>query len=117
MTAIELIGLADLREPNHYDTAQKLSWLYELDRRICLELMPLRPNAKPPKPYKTGREELLLPPGWEELYIQWLISRISAANGESERHNRAALIFNELYAACRGFCIRAGLSRKTVFIV
>jgi len=165
MTALEIIALCDEREPNHYDTAQKLRWLRELDMRMREELgesyfgetdchgvisMPSS-HFQPQRGRKSANdieipfpiegqafngdpeahwlrndklsaapeemsfrdqsadwswESVLSPDGREELYIQWLISRISAANGETERYNRAVTLFNEQYRALTAYLIR-----------
>ncbi len=120
MTKLEIIELTDTREPNHYDTAQKLRWLKALEERIEKEtgyiLTPpqsgLCPDSSPQrgKPLGGGAFET-------EICVNYLIAQINAANGETERYNRAITLFNEMYAAFLSHLIRQSHGLKSNFTI
>ncbi len=134
MTYLEIIELTDTREPNHYDTAQKLRWLEALEERVEKETgyilreevivkseeVALSDAAEPRqlsqresqggKPLGGGAFEA-------EICVNYLIAQINAANGETERYNRSITLFNEMYAAFLSHLIRRSHGLKSNFSI
>lgn len=106
MTHLEIIELTDAREPNHYDTQQKLRWLEALQERMEKEAG----AAAGRSPYPSGAFEA-------EICVNYLIAQINAANGETERYNRAITLFNEMYAAYLAHLIRRSHGLKSNFSI
>ncbi len=142
MTYLEIIELTDAREPNHYDTAQKLRWLQALQERVekeagyvlgetgdagdadChaslamtgpLGLQAAKAACHSETSPQTGCGN---PFSFEtEICVNYLIAQINAANGETERYNRAITLFNEMYASYLSHLIRKSHGLKTNFSI
>ena len=121
MTFLEIIELTDEREPNQFDTAQKLRWLNELQERMDRETqfimegettIPQSPAAT--APFTQGSHGGAFE---TEICIQYLIAQIAAANGETERYNRAVTLFNDRYAAWLSQLIRRRHGVKRIFSI
>ena len=118
MTFLEIIELTDEREPNQFDTAQKLRWLNELQERMDRETQYIMEGET------DCRVASLLTMTGEtaeavstEICIQYLIAQIAAANGETERYNRAVTLFNDRYAAWLSQLIRRRHGVKRIFSI
>ena len=136
MTQLEIIELTDAREPNHYDTAQKLRWLQALQERVekeagyaledadChaslamtgpLGLQAAKAACHSETSPQTGCGN---PFSFEtEICVNYLIAQINAANGETERYNRSITLFNEMYAAYLSHLIRRSHGLKSNFSI
>ena len=140
MTQLEIIELTDAREPNHYDTAQKLRWLQALQERAEKEAGYVLGDAdshdqsadwsRNDKRFALAdplgvchceeRSDAAIrsPFSFEtEICVNYLIAQINAANGETERYNRAITLFNEMYAAYLSHLIRRSHGLKTNFSI
>ncbi len=121
MTFLEIIELTDEREPNQFDTAQKLRWLNELQERMDRETQFIYGGTTPQSasltaPLTRGAEETAEAVS-TEICIQYLIAQIAAANGETERYNRAVTLFNDRYAAWLSQLIRRRHGVKRIFSI
>lgn len=104
MTIKQVIDLADELEPNAYPHELKRAWLGELDGRVFGEL--LKTHEGCPMESFTGYDnapdetELLVPfPYAQQIYGNYLKMQIALENGEINRYNAAAPIFNVVYQA------------------
>lgn len=101
MTIAEAISQADQLRPNELDSAAKLRWLSAMDGQIFAEL--LSAHADAPASFagydaQTAQTEALLVPfPYDELYPRFLAMRIDLENGELDRYNNDAAVFNRLW--------------------
>lgn len=103
----EAIAKCNELKPNQYEDGQKIGWLEELDQKIWDEVILSRemetdPDGKPLLAFHgydakidCGRE--LLADAYGELYVYYLMSKIDFFNGETQRYNVDAAMFNEAY--------------------
>ena len=146
MTYLEIIELTDAREPNHYDTAQKLRWLQALQERVEKEagyVLRGTGDAEDADSHDQSADwsrndkrfaladpfgvchceersdaAIRSPFSFEtEICVNYLIAQINAANGETERYNRAITLFNEMYAAYLSHLIRKSHGLKSTFSI
>ena len=141
MTKLEIIELTDTREPNHYDTAQKLRWLEALEERVEKETGYIWREGTDSHDQSADwsrndkRFALADPfgvchceersdaairsqfPFEAEICVNYLIAQINAANGETERYNRSITLFNEMYAAFLSHLIRRSHGLKSNFSI
>ena len=104
MKVAEAIGKFDALKPNQYSNEQKVEWLSDLDKRL-IDLI-FSKNADDPSeewtPYDLYSEDidsrdLLVPDEYSELYMAYLSYKVDYYNGEYERFNNSALIYNSFY--------------------
>lgn len=101
MTIAEAISQANVLRPNELDAATKLLWLSAMDGQIFSEL--LTTHADAPESFdgynaETPQStELLICFPYDELYPRFLAMRIDLENGELDRYNNDAAIFNRLW--------------------
>lgn len=101
MTVAEAIGKFDKLKPNQYGNEQKVEWLSDLDKRLVDLVFAKHENnpAEDWQPYELYSEgvdgrELLVPDEFSDLYITYLTYKVDYFNGEFERFNNAALLYN-----------------------
>ena len=101
MTAGEALERVDALLHNAYSQEEKLAWLGQVESRV---------SALMGKPFSPlGRQSLLLAgEPHSAMYLHWLESRIHYHNGEYDRYNNAASLFNGLF-----WDFEAQLLRKT----
>ena len=101
MTVAEAIQYADEIAPNQYTQAQKTRWLADLDGKTLREVF--MTHEKPgggiwPVGETDGADELLIPaPYANDVYVNYLLSRIAEANAEVGKYNLYAALFNMAY--------------------
>ena len=101
MTISEAISQADQLRPNDLDAATKLRWLSAMDGQIFTELLSAHADAPASfdgydaqTPQTTA---LLIPFPYDELDPRFLAMRIDLENGELDRYNNDAAVFNRLW--------------------
>ena len=126
MTIEKAIDAADNLRPNTFTYIQKTEWLSKLDNQIYEEIFLLAKKNWTPEiikeeidgeviekenPYRLvpvfefeGYDEqtpegteLLADTLYDNLYVDYLISKYNYYNGEMEAYNTAALVFNNQY--------------------
>ncbi|MBQ1409819.1 MAG: hypothetical protein IIY94_00875 [Oscillospiraceae bacterium] len=101
MTIQEAISQADQLRPNDLDATAKLRWLSAMDGQIFTELLFAHVDA--PESFdgydaQTPQStDLLVAFPYDELYPRFLAMRIDLENGELERYNNDAAVFNRLW--------------------
>ncbi len=102
MTGNYIISLVDLKEPNSYTKAEKLSWLSSLDGKIIEEVISKYAGYDPEEvisPYEDGSEDVLIDfPYGEDLYVSYLIAQIARGNAEISRYNQQIAFYNACYS-------------------
>lgn len=106
MTINKAIETVDRLKPNAYSLEEKMRWLSELDGQISEEILaPLRGGAAPFEPYdpmEDGDVELIAEGTYADIYIKYLCAQIDYHNGEWNRYNNSAAMYQaswDLYAS------------------
>lgn len=98
-----LIRLDELHH-NTYSAAQKTAWLSQLDGRIHTKILSTHEGTESDFSGYDGNASpdtvLLVPGPFDEIYIHYLVMQLAYHNGELERYNNAASLFQ---AAWDGF--------------
>ena len=102
MTIQEVIANVDDLMPNQYATEQKIRWLSTLDGKVFHELILTHCGAEtaffPPDGYDSDDCELLVQhPYADDVYGNYLKSRIAAENNEIIKYDQFAALFNQAY--------------------
>ena len=99
MTVNEAIAAADAVKPNAYDSAAKLRWLNEVEGRVRVQIHLTDPEDLTPYALPAdGTEALLAPAPFDKLYPAYLEAMIDYANGEYDRYQATAAMFNQCFA-------------------
>ncbi len=98
----DAIDRADAVKPNTYGINEKVRWLSYLDGIILTETTDSHEDTEERKLTEYDSDhldtELAAPYPYDELYVTYLKMKIDEENGETERYNNSATIFNSLYA-------------------
>lgn len=100
MTIAEVIAKTDELSPNQYSTDQKIGWLSTLDGQIYHSIIMTHDRRCcyffPPDGYDTDDYDLIIkPPYAEDIYVNYLLSRIAQANSEITKYNQYAALHNQ----------------------
>lgn len=108
MTLGKAISLFDTQRKNSVSGALKIRWLSELDMKISAEfLVPRGENGFTGYSDSQSTDtELLAPESYSEIYPCYLNMKNDYMNGEINRYNNSALIFNRLYYEMGNFINR-----------
>lgn len=117
MTIREAIERTDALKFNTYTTADKVLWLSQLDWDIARNI--LEPHLEDTPFGFFGYDAdtdpdtvLLAPPPFDQMYLRYLESQIDYHNGETERYNVSALVFNRVYESYANYHKRHHLPRS-----
>ena len=95
MTIKEVINQFNNLKPNSYDDEQKIKWLSDFDGWIYENVFQTHSGTYPEwKPYTNDSEILLIEEPFTELYISLLSYKVDYFNGEYDRYNNSAVIYN-----------------------
>ena len=100
MTVGELFAYVDDIKPNAFTTEQKMIWLNELEARIQKDVL-LRWRGEWEQyqwPEDKDVSPLLDPPD-DAMYRHWLEAMIDYANGEYDKYQNTAALFNQVWNA------------------
>ena len=114
MTVKKAINELDmLREGNTYSTETLKSWLSELETSIRIEIYDTHDISD----YQfddicdmSDDRELLCPPGFEELYVDYLVMKTDLNNGDMDLYNNEAILFNRRFAEMSSYINRTETS-------
>lgn len=98
MTVGELFAYVDDIKPNAFTTEQKMIWLNELEARIQKDVL-LRWRGEWEQyqwPEDKDVSPLLDPPD-DAMYRHWLEAMIDYANGEYDKYQNTAALFNQVW--------------------
>lgn len=99
MTLIQAIQEFDALHRNEISIEQKINWISELDKKINSEYLVPR-GAENFDGYNERCSldvDLKAPAEYTELYSLYLNMRLDYMNGEINRYNNSAMLFNRLY--------------------
>lgn len=103
MTVQTAINRADALRPNTFTEEMKFLWLSELDGRIKTDIFDshARYELVEIPEYTPGNRdhELFVPEPFSEIYIYWLFMKMDFMNGEFDRFNNDAMLYNTAYLA------------------
>lgn len=102
MTIREAILRTDALLFNTYSDEDKILWLSQLEWDIVRNVMELHEGHEGAGFLGYDRETdpqtvLLAQAPYEEMYLVWLESKIHYYNGETDRYNLSATLFNRLF--------------------
>lgn len=101
MTLHQALVRLDELSHNTYSAAQKTAWLSQLDGRVHTKILATHQGEVPPfQGYDEGTDPdtvLLVPSPFDEVYIHYLQMQLSYHNGELERYNNAAALFQSAW--------------------
>jgi len=116
MTIHEAIVRLDALKHNTYSDAEKRRWLSQLDGIICN--MVLDTHEGGPEEVFQGYDQntpgdtvLLIPAPYDDIYIRHLEAEIDYHNGELERYNNSALLFEAAWNAFERYWNRTHLPK------
>lgn len=101
MTLIEAINRIDALKNNRFSQEEKTRWLSVLDGRIKSEIIDTHEGGTQTfDGYDANTiltTELLVPAPYDEIYLYYLEMRIDYANGEYQKYENSATMFNTAY--------------------
>jgi len=120
MTIDEAIGWADALRPNTFSREQKLRWLSELDGRVVRELFETHEqnsgeselHFSPYTAETAGDTRLLVPPPYDEMYLEWLRANLDRSYEEFDKFNNSIALFNTLFSDYRNDYNRTHMPRR-----
>lgn len=116
MTVQEAIERADTMKPNACPSDIKYAWLTELDGRIKTEILDTHAGfddiGTPGYSYSNRMENLLAPEPYSDMYVYWLFMKIDFMNGEYDRFNNDAMLYNTSWLAFSNYMNRNHAPRK-----
>lgn len=103
MTVQAAIDRADELRPNTFNDDAKFLWLSELDGRIKIEIFDTHEGYEGIEmpSYNLGNrtENLFVPEPYSDMYIYWLFMKMDFMNGEFDRFNNDAMLYNTSWLA------------------
>lgn len=96
----ELMAKLEELKPNQYSPEQKIKWLDEIERKVWEEVYRHREHdGEDFKEYDidTDEETKLLAEIYDEFYLYYLMAQIDYFNGEYERYNINASMFENYF--------------------
>ena len=99
MTVEKAIEIFDSERKNSVPLAQKLQWLSQVEYKISKEILEIR-GGKPFEGYSDNTDVetvLLCPPEYCEIYGLYLNMKLDYMNGEIQRYNNSAALFNLIF--------------------
>ena len=101
MTIREAIDKADALKPNQFTEEEKMSWLNALDAQIHEDIIKTHRgwDHKEFKKYESAEDALIVPFPFEEVYVSFLKMKFDDENGDTQRYNNSAAMYNAHYDA------------------
>lgn len=98
----EAIIQCDDLKPNQYSQLDKIRWLNDVESQIKAEIIDTHKNSEEIdfNGYDENTDhntELIAKAPYSDLYVKYLMSQIDFTNGEFDRYNNSALMFNVAY--------------------
>lgn len=124
MTAEEIIERVNELEPSEYSETQLLEWLSDLDGRVWQEVILTHERDEGDEResftgHSADSEELLIPwPYGREIYEKYLLAKIAEENGETDRYNQQAILYNNAWQQWTNIYNRTHrpLGRRTLLV-
>ncbi len=99
MTLYEAIELFDREHPNTAPFHLKIQWLSQLDHKVYAEILTPRGYGEfDGYSLETPHDKVLaVPDAFGEIYVYYLKMSLDLHNGEIDRFNNSAMLFNSTY--------------------
>lgn len=101
MKIIEALDRIDSLKPNLYSHEEKVKWLNDLDSAIYRELILTHEGWDDyeyvPYTMENFDADLIAHSPYEEMYLDWLESKIDYYNGEMTKYNNSIARYNDVY--------------------
>jgi hypothetical protein len=96
MTIRQAIDACNNRYPNRYNDTDKCQWLRELDVNLDVQTFDAPVQLENYYNYRAEEDKrnLLVPVGWEMIYVWWLVAQIQMADGEFDKATNAITLYN-----------------------
>lgn len=91
----EAIERADRLRPNTHDETDKLNWLSVVEAHVVRHMNLHEGEQEPERNYRDLKTELLLKDADAELYVLYLVTMYDYYNGDYDRYNNGALVYNQ----------------------
>ena len=119
MKIIEAINRIDSLKHNTYSQSEKVAWLSEVEWEVVRNVI----NAhEGDEATFTGYDdstdlqtELLIPSPYDKAYLLWMEAQIDYYNGENEKYNNAADLFNTAYQEFKNYYNRTHMPKGKKF--
>lgn len=118
MKIIEAINRIDALKHNTYTQSDKVRWLSTLDSMVKNHVIDTHEGAEDvvftgyDDSTDVNKTELLVPAPYDEMYLQWLESKIDYHNGEYGRYNNTVERFNTIYEGFKKHYNRTHMPRS-----
>ena len=103
MTVQEAMLRADELRPNTFSEDMKFLWLSELDGRIKTDIFDTHKGYEEIEnpTYNLGNrtKALFVPEPYADIYSYWLFMKMDFMNGEFDRFNNDAMLYNTAWLA------------------
>ena len=120
MTVQAAILRANELRPNTFSDDVKYLWLSELDGRIKTDIFDTHTGYEgfENPSYNLGNRtsELFVPEPYSDVYIYWLFMKMDFMNGEFDRFNNDAMLYNTSWLAFANFVNRTHGAKTRVNI-
>lgn len=116
MTVQEAIERVRELKPNAYTDEMMCAWLSELDGRVKTEIFDQHAGFEekeiPAYTIGTRTRELFVPAPYSDIYVYWLSMKIDFSNGEFDRFNNDAVLYNTSWLTFSNHIRRTHESQK-----
>ncbi len=108
MTIREVLTDTDTMKPNQYDEGTKVKWLNEVENKVYQVISKRKGEVKKPNINIESDydSELLLPDAFSDIYTYYIESMIDYYNGETQRYNNSAIMFDNAFSEFENFWYR-----------
>lgn len=96
MKIYELLEYVDELQENCFSDQVKLRWINQIEAEIQTEVLLLAIDGIRQYQISDREAELLVPPPYDQIYQEYLFYQIFLAQGETERANNQAEVFNRI---------------------
>lgn len=116
MTIADALNLVDTQKYNNFCTAEKISWLSELESQIYRELVATHEDA-PASPFVPFTMDtpldtvLFAPEPYDQVYLHQLEMKMDYYSGEIEKYLNSRALRSAFYDALRSWYNRSHLPK------
>ena len=120
MKIIEAINRIDSLKHNTYSHSDKVAWLSEVEWDVTRHIIETHEGAEEINfsGYDDSTDlqtELIIPAPYDKAYLLWLEAQIDYYNGEYEKYNNAADLFNTVYEDFKKYYRRTHMPKGKKF--
>ena len=116
MTLGEMVERIIRLRGQQYDTDIMVGWLNEIEGQVVEEVINgavgLDITFEPLMYEEDAERELTIPDRFQDVYINYLLSKIDFSNQETERYNNDVIMFNSAFEAYTAWFRRNHIPKK-----